>query len=101
MTNPIASVQGSLPPHLSKEEVIEKVPEVFLHNWLYSVVPVARAYEWWDYEKGHTDFPLVAALAGYCKACNQAFSVFLNTSEIGYIKLQDVGIPKDGCRGPS
>lgn len=87
-----------LPPHLSDEDILNKVePQVIKHNWIYSLVPVGERTERWDSERAYVDYPLVAALAGYCKQCNQAFSVYLRTDYQGSLKLQDVGIPKDGC----
>lgn len=72
---------------------------IFYHNWLYSVVPVASRVEDWDNNKSTVHYPLKAYLTGYCRNCNNAFSVLIPSDPYA-IKVTRMGVPKDGCVGP-
>ncbi len=93
--------ENGIPSHLV-ESADKKIPTVYYHNWLYSVVPVGKLEQVWHtgaIDGYKPEYPLAAALSGYCRNCNQAFSIFLNTTDTPI--LQDVAIPKDGCVGPN
>lgn len=91
---------NGLPPHLSAEKVAEKAD--LLHNWLWSVVPVAQSRETWSYRsdgsnKSTLQFPLKAYLVGYCRNCNNGFSQEVPTNETGAALVTQLDIPKYGC----
>lgn len=73
---------------------------VYLHNWLYSVVPVSVRVEEWRADTIQVDYPLFAYLTGYCRNCNRAFSMQIPTNGYsGYVETQ-MDIPKEGCVAP-
>lgn len=79
MESPIVLVDG--------EPTDIKPPAVWLHNWMYSVVP------------GPT-FEIY--LAGFCKNCHGAFTYKLPISPFNEIRLiENVPVPKYGCVGLS
>jgi len=80
----------------------------WLHNWLYSVVPVAvkQTDTAWQYESSgastsitQIDYPLFPYLTGYCRNCGRAFSQRIPSSDYGYIETQ-MSVAKFGCVGP-
>jgi len=68
------------------DEQEEEKPAVVKHNWLYSVVPASVG--------GST--LLHPYLAGYCRNCDQAFSVRI-PSDVNGLRVSKMSIPKDGC----
>jgi hypothetical protein len=79
--------------------VEEKEEEVqYKHNWLYSVLPITRRTL--GYNKETLKDCLM--LTGYCRACDNAFSVEIPQDEhYGILKIKEMRIPKWGCVGPS
>jgi len=67
----------------------EEKPAVVKHNWLYSVVPASVG--------GST--LLHPYLAGYCRSCDQGFSVPIPSDKNG-LRITKMGVPKDGCVVP-
>jgi hypothetical protein len=77
--------------------------QVFLHNWLYSVLPITPSYtvkvgDENSYYNVPNDW---FVLSGYCKNCNNAFSVRVPVSGSGELMMTNVGIPKTGCVPPN
>lgn len=74
--------------------------DIFLHNWLYSVVP-ARVGQ--DAVYTGANYALTPSLeiylAGYCRNCGRAFSQPIPYG--GYYIETNLNIPKEGCVGPS
>lgn len=65
-------------------------PPVWLHNWMYSIVP-------------GPNFEIY--LAGFCKNCKKAFTkrltvdrAQLKTTDVRYTRVED--LEKYGCKGP-
>jgi len=85
--------------------------EVFLHNWLYSVVPVGIEqinHDHREYPSGQggtlsiyaadRQYPLAAYLTGYCRNCGKAFSEPIPHG-YSYVESQ-MNVNKFGCIGP-
>lgn len=66
------------------ESAVKQEPAVFLHNWLYSVVPAGSEIY----------------LVGYCRGCNSAFTNHLEKDSTGNVMVLPLNIPKIGCAGP-
>jgi hypothetical protein len=87
-----------LPEEVMKD--LENKEVVSLHNWLYSVVPASPT----DWVRGAGDTAYVPNtalgifLAGYCRNCNQVFSVEIPRDDYnGEVRVTHVDIPKTGC----
>lgn len=79
--------------------------EVYLHNWLYSVVPVGTKETDSVWKNNGTDYenvvnyPLGAYLTGYCRNCGKAFSELIPSNPYSYTETQ-MHVNKFGCVGP-
>lgn len=83
----------TLLPEALLHDVESKAEEqVWLHNWLYSVVPVSK--------NSLVANALSAFLTGYCKNCSNVFSVEIPNATNGRYRQTQVGVPKIGCVGP-
>lgn len=81
-----------LPP----AEIVEETQ--YRHNWLYSVLPITKKFS--NSEKD------TLYLAGYCRACDNAFSVEIprRTDGVDYNNdplITSLGVPKWGCISPT
>lgn len=100
----MGETNGGLPPHLSIDgdsALPKESGDIWYHNWLYSVVPGDTAV--WDFSGGNYDLQnfMGIFLAGYCRNCNRAFTVRLETEQTpGLYKEQQLDIAKEGCVPP-
>src|SRR5688572_27277278 len=93
------------PPFMGSDPISQleavKAEQQFQHNWLYSVVPAVRFN---PYENqgisSSTDVRLVPMLAGYCRHCNNGFTVELPRGDFGVYAQENMNIPKFGCVSP-
>ena len=77
---------------------VDDIPKgEYLHNWLYSVVPVSKNYPTYSDGRYLSDGYLQAYLTGYCKNCNNAFSEQIPTDAFGSYLQTHMDIPKTGC----
>jgi hypothetical protein len=80
------------------QEVLESVPQdEFKHAWLYSVIPIGVRAEG---RRGEVDYPLRGFLTGYCRNCDNMFSVQLPTERYGKYVTEKAGVPQFGCVNP-
>lgn len=97
------------------EKDIAKAEPQFMHNWLYSVVPVSEriaeyktktipvnsAYEVVrEVHNQEISYPLGAYLTGYCRNCRRAFSQPIPCDAGKYVETQ-MDIPVFGCVAPN
>jgi len=79
------------PPTSFIRNLTVKEPAMVRHNWLYSVLP----------NKVNSQSSEEALyLTGYCRPCDNAFSVEIPKSDSGKILLTKMDIPKWGCIEP-
>lgn len=92
--------RADLPPFMAGnvEKDIQEEP-VFLHNWLYSVVPSSKYYNHYTSDKPEVDFPFYAFLVGYCRNCGKAFSQEVPTLQSGAYLETQLQVAKEGCVG--
>lgn len=82
-----------------------KTEENWVHNWLYSVVPVSEQKidstinPYNGYGMYKTNYPLGAYLTGYCRNCRRAFSQPIPCDSSKYVETQ-MSIPIYGCVRP-
>lgn len=97
MADSLSKVLNDKYPGVNAEEV-----QQFMHNWLYSVVPVSERvtdYIGTDIIHQEISYPLGAYLTGYCRVCRKAFSQPIPAHASGYLETQ-MDIPVWGCVAP-